>query len=126
MVTLPVPSLLYRVALDQPVAEVHRYSVGRRGRWLLPGDLLHFLTNQDRRRMEPPFWEFGDRPTTYDGVYRDDPGATLGVLLSCGHYLFDRDLWGMLARRATQEQATAPAPTSLPPRMIPAPARRAA
>jgi predicted ATP-grasp superfamily ATP-dependent carboligase len=107
------PHLLYRVARGETVPEVHSYPLGRRCRWLLPGDLLHFLANRDRRRMEPSFFEFGGAPTSYDGLYRDDPGATLGVLLSCGHYLFDRDVWGLLARRAAPSRPAA-APAALP------------
>jgi len=118
------PHLLYQLAVGEPVRETHEYEIGRKCRWLLPGDLLHFLSNRDRRRMVPSFWEFGGAPTSYDGIYRDDPGATLGTLLSCGHYLFDRDLWGLLTRRA-------PAPQPVPvrvaaPTALPALARRAA
>jgi predicted ATP-grasp superfamily ATP-dependent carboligase len=112
------PYLLHQVALGEPVDEVHTYAVGRRCRWLLPGDLLHFVTNPDRRRMDPPFFSFRDRATTYDGLYRDDPGGTLGVLLSCGHYLFDRDLWGLLRRRTLGGPATT---TARPPVVAPPP-----
>jgi predicted ATP-grasp superfamily ATP-dependent carboligase len=109
------PYLLYRVALGQPVEPAHSYAVGRRCRWLLPGDLLHFLTNPERGRMDPPFFRLREPETTYDGLYRDDPGGTLGVLLSCGHYLFDRDLWGLLRRRARGGAETnAHRPAALP------------
>jgi predicted ATP-grasp superfamily ATP-dependent carboligase len=112
------PYLLHQVALGQPVDEVHTYTLGQRCRWLLPGDLLHFLSNPDRGRMDPPFFRFRDGATTYDGLYRDDPGATLGVLLSCGHYLFDRDLWGLLGRRARRGPAV---PAGQPPLAAPLP-----
>jgi hypothetical protein len=38
------------------------------------------------------------------------------VLLSCGHYLFDRDLWGLLGRRAAPARPAAapPAPAAAP------------
>jgi predicted ATP-grasp superfamily ATP-dependent carboligase len=110
------PYLLYQVATGQHVKELHTYAVGRRCRWLLPGEVLHFLANPNRLHMDPPFFQFGRAETVSDGLYADDLGATLGVLLSCGHYLFDHDLWGMVLRgkrrgqpehgRATQ---TAPA-----------------
>lgn len=91
------PYLLYQVASGQRAEEIHTYPVGRRCRWLLPGDLLHFVTNPDRLTMDPPFFHFGGG-TVYDGFNVGDPAATLGVLLSCGHYLRDGDLWGMLRR----------------------------
>jgi predicted ATP-grasp superfamily ATP-dependent carboligase len=117
------PHLLYRVAVGETVPEVHTYPVGRRCRWLLPGDILHFLANQERWRMQPSFWQFGGAPTVYDGIYPDDPGATLGVLLSCGHYLFDRDLWGLLARRDRPAPRLQPQPA---PAVLPTPLRTAA
>jgi hypothetical protein len=64
----------------------------------LPGDLLHFLVNPDRLRMDPPFFQFGERATVLDGFYAHDKRATLGVLLSTAHYLFDGDVWSMFRR----------------------------
>lgn len=91
------PYLLYQVARGQAIAEVHTYAVGRRCRWLLPGDLLHFLVNPQRLRLEPSFFQFGG-DTVYDGFYAGDAPATLGVALSCAHYAVNRDLWTMLLR----------------------------
>src|SRR5919197_644583 len=93
------PYLLYRLATGQPIKESHAYTVGRRCRWLVPGDLLHFLVNPDRMQLDPPFFDFSADGMIYDGFYPEDKRATLGVLLSTAHYLFDADLWGMLLRR---------------------------
>src|SRR5919197_1019369 len=93
------PYLLYRLATGQPIKESHGYTVGRRCRWLLPGDILHFLANPERSQMDPPFFDFSADGMIYDGFYPEDKRATLGVLLSTAHYLFDADLWGMLLRR---------------------------
>ncbi len=101
------PHILYKVARDEPVKEQHTYRVGQRCRWLFPGDMLHYLTNPRRKEMSPSFFEFNPLNTTYDGIYRDDWRATLGVMISMGHYMFDRDLWGMLLRGAPQAR---PAP----------------
>jgi predicted ATP-grasp superfamily ATP-dependent carboligase len=101
------PFLLYQVARGRPVIPVHEYAVGRRCRWLLPGDVLHFLSNPDRLRLDPSFFALGEE-TVYDGFYGEDQGATLGVLLSCGHYLMDKDVWGLLRRgRRPRPQAEA-------------------
>jgi predicted ATP-grasp superfamily ATP-dependent carboligase len=93
------PYLLYRLAKGQRVRQAHTYTVGRRCRWLLPGDLLHFLVNPDRLQLQPSFFDFNQEGMVYDGFYAEDKSATLGVLLSTAHYLFDADLWGMLLRR---------------------------
>jgi predicted ATP-grasp superfamily ATP-dependent carboligase len=92
------PYLLYRLARGKRIDEVHAYTVGRRCRWVLPGDLLHFMANSDRLRMDPSFFDFNASDTVYDGFYADDLGATVGVLASTAHYLFDADLWRMLLR----------------------------
>jgi predicted ATP-grasp superfamily ATP-dependent carboligase len=92
------PYLLYQLGSGRRVEPVHTYAVGRRCRWLLPGDFLHFLTNADRMRMTPSFFEFNARDTVYDGFYRDDLSGTFGVLMSSAHYLLDGDMWRMLWR----------------------------
>ncbi|MBV9582987.1 MAG: ATP-grasp domain-containing protein [Chloroflexi bacterium] len=92
------PYLLHQLATGRPFEEAHTYVVGRQCRWLLPGDILHFLANSDRMRMQPSFFEFSGRETVYDGLYRDDLGATFGVLVSSAHYLFDPQMWRMLLR----------------------------
>jgi predicted ATP-grasp superfamily ATP-dependent carboligase len=92
------PFLLHQLATGRPFEEVHTYVVGRHCRWLVPGDLLHFLANSDRMRMHPPFFQFSPSGTVYDGLYRNDLGATFGVLVSSAHYLFDPQMWRMLLR----------------------------
>jgi predicted ATP-grasp superfamily ATP-dependent carboligase len=105
------PTLLHRLARGERVTPAHRYAVGRRCRWLLPGDLLHFLVNPARLQMEPSFFDLGRTDTIYDGFYPADKRATLGVLLSTAHYAFDADLWRMLTRGRTVPRTR---PTALP------------
>jgi predicted ATP-grasp superfamily ATP-dependent carboligase len=108
------PYLLYQLAMGHHITDTHVYTVGRRCRWLVPGDLLHFVVNPERARLDPPFFDFDDAAMVYDGFYADDKRATLGVLLSTGHYLFDADLWSMLVRRGRSSRAAAvrPAPVA--------------
>jgi predicted ATP-grasp superfamily ATP-dependent carboligase len=44
------PVLYAAAALGSPFAEVHRYEVGRRCRWVLPGELLRYLSEPRGRR----------------------------------------------------------------------------
>jgi predicted ATP-grasp superfamily ATP-dependent carboligase len=104
------PFLLYLVGRGRPVIPTHEYAVGRRCRWLLPGDVLHFLANPDRLHLDPPFFARGEE-TVFDGIYGEDQGATLGVLLSCGHYLLDKDIWGLLLRGRRPRRVAAAVPT---------------
>lgn len=92
------PHLLHQLATGQSFDEVHTYRVGRHCRWLLPGDVLHFIANADRMRMRPSFFHFKSADTVYDGFYRDDLGATLGVLLGTMHQLLDPSMWHLLLR----------------------------
>jgi len=71
------PSLLYDVAVSGDCAEVRRYKVGQLCRWLLPGDLLHFLANPARFRLEPSFFRFRAPDLAYDDWARDDPLPSL-------------------------------------------------
>jgi predicted ATP-grasp superfamily ATP-dependent carboligase len=106
------PYLLYQLAMGRAISETHVYTIGRRCRWLVPGDLLHFVVNPERGRLDPPFFDFNDAAMVYDGFYADDQRATLGVLLSTGHYLFDADMWRMLLRRGRTAQSS-PRPAAL-------------
>jgi hypothetical protein len=69
------PTLLYDVATTGDCAPVERYRVGLLCRWLLPGDLLHFLASRDRWRLQPSF--FRVRGTAFDDWASDDPVPSL-------------------------------------------------
>jgi len=67
------PSLLYDVAVTGDCAAVPSYPAGVRCRWLIPGDLLHFVANPARMSLEPSFFEFRGKNLVYDDWARDDP-----------------------------------------------------
>ena len=93
------PWLLYRLIMDGDVPEVSNYRIGVKCRWSLPGDILHFLFNKNRFRMDPPLWA-GKRSGVYDDVLSlSDPGPTLGFLLACLHFLPDREMWKQMFDR---------------------------
>jgi len=93
------PRLLYLLATGRTVPEVHDYPAGRRCRWLLPGDALHFLVNPERWKMKPGFFDFFDPNTVDDTLSLSDPGPTLGFALAALRYAFDREMWGFIFRR---------------------------
>jgi predicted ATP-grasp superfamily ATP-dependent carboligase len=92
------PWLLYRVARGERVEPVHDYREGVVGRWVLQGDLLHYLTNPNRRRMEPSFWKFRGRDWHYDITTWDDPLPTVAKILSLLLLLYDKELRRFLKR----------------------------
>lgn len=87
------PWLLYRLLTEGDIEKVTDYQTGIFCRWLLPGDILHFLTNKQRGKMEPPFLA-GKKHNTYDDtISLADPLPTLGFFLACLRYFFDIEKW---------------------------------
>src|SRR5262249_45283964 len=61
------PTMLYRTAVDGDVAPVFEYRLGIRSRFFA-GDLLHFLANPNRWRIEPSFFQFNE-PGTFGDIW---------------------------------------------------------
>jgi predicted ATP-grasp superfamily ATP-dependent carboligase len=93
------PWLLYRLTMDGDVEKVFSYQTGVIGRWLLPGDILHFLLNKDRDKMVPPLLGNKKEKIYDDTISRDDPFPTVGFMLTCLRYLFDSKMWRFMFRR---------------------------
>jgi predicted ATP-grasp superfamily ATP-dependent carboligase len=93
------PYLLTLMALGQDFTPVNRYRLGHRCRWLLPGDLLHFLQNPNRWHLEPSFFRFRAPRLTYDIIDARDPGPILGTLLSLLPFYGSRDFLHVRRRR---------------------------
>jgi predicted ATP-grasp superfamily ATP-dependent carboligase len=93
------PWLLYRLYLDGAVKKVRTYKVGYRCRWLLPGDMLHFLANPKRFRLKPSFFRFIDRNTGYDIFSKDDPLPVFSRVFYILTHLFSRETWKFVWRR---------------------------
>lgn len=93
------PYLLYRLAMDGDVEPVLEYETGLRCRWLLPGDILHFLANPRRWEMKPGFFQFRDARTRDDIISLSDPGPTLGFFLACCRYALDPRMWRFVVWR---------------------------
>jgi len=91
------PYLLYKMAMGENFEPVLDYKVGVRCRWLLPGDILHFITNPERFHLKPSFFQF--QGMAYDILSRDDPMPTVGRFLTLCALLWDRDLRRLLKRR---------------------------
>ena len=91
------PYLLYRTAMGEDFAPIRDYAVGVRCRWLLPGDILHFLTNPRRFHLEPGF--FRCRGAHDDILSWRDPLPALGTFLTLFSLLWDKDLRRFLKRR---------------------------
>lgn len=91
------PYLLYKMAMGEEFEAIVDYEVGARCRWLLPGDILHFLHNPNRFHLKPSFFRF--RGTAYDILSLDDPLPAMGSFLTLFSLLWDKDLRRFLKRR---------------------------
>ena len=76
------PFLLYRLATEGDVPPVATYQTGVQCRWLIPGDILHFLYNPQRFTLHPSFFQFRKDGLYYDLLDRDDLGPLWGMFCS--------------------------------------------
>lgn len=91
------PMLLYRMAMGEDFPPVVDYKVGVRCRWLLPGDLLHFINNPQRFSLDPSFFRF--RGIHDDILSWSDPFPLLGAFFTLLSLPFDKDLRRFLRPR---------------------------
>jgi len=75
------PLLYHQAALGISFEPVLHYATGQLCRWLLPGDLLHFLANPNRFHLQPSFFEFRNPRLAYDILSSDDPWPSVGILI---------------------------------------------
>lgn len=93
------PYLLTLAALGIPFEPVTSYKTGHRTRWLLPGDILHFIHNPGRWHLDPSFFRFIEPSLTYDIIDATDPWPIVGTLLSLWPYYRSHDFEHVRARR---------------------------
>ncbi len=89
------PFLLYKMAMEGDIEPVMDYDVGVRCRWLIPGDLLHFIKNPARFRLKPSFFNFKIKD---DIISLKDPLPIIGRLSSVLTFLYDKEMKALLNR----------------------------
>ncbi|KAF5085630.1 ATP-grasp domain protein [anaerobic digester metagenome] len=90
------PHLLYRMIMDGDVLPVADYREGVRCRWLLPGDILWYLSAP---KTWQNFREFLRFDTPDDILSLHDPGPTFGFMLATARYALDPGMWRFVLRR---------------------------
>ncbi len=90
------PYLLFRLATEGDIEPCNKYREGVLSRWLLPGDLLHFLHNPNRFRLRPGFFDFSIKD---DIIIKEDLMPLWGRLLSVFAFLFNKNYRKILKRR---------------------------
>ncbi len=93
------PYLLLKMARGESFEPVLRYKLGKRFRWFLFGDILHFLNNPNRFHLHPSFFRFIDSNTSYDIFSRDDPLPLLGSAATLFTFVYDPEMKRFLGKR---------------------------
>ncbi len=93
------PFLILKMAKGECFEPVLRYTVGKRFRWLLLGDILHFLNHPQRFDLHPSFFNFFDPNTSYGVFSKDDPLPLLGSVATFLTFLYDSEMKRFLERR---------------------------
>ena len=103
---IDIPYLVFRMAADNEKLEpIFDYRSGIRCRWLLPADILHFITNPKRLSLEPSFFKFFDKNTYYEFLSINDPLPVLAWCIWMAKGLFSRSVWAdFLLRRYSKRR----------------------
>ncbi|MBF0486752.1 MAG: ATP-grasp domain-containing protein [Nitrospirae bacterium] len=90
------PYLLYKLAMDGDIDPVTEYKTGVMCRWIIPGDLLHFIMNPNRFNMTPGFFDM----TIKDDLFSlRDPMPVIGRLSSALTLLYNKEMQDLFLRR---------------------------
>ncbi len=90
------PYLLYKLVTEGDIEPMLDYKIGVRCRWLLPGDILWFLSANHKLHNLPKFLKYERND---DIISRKDLGPTFGFLLASLRFAFDKDMWRFVIRK---------------------------
>lgn len=93
------PYLMFKLGRGEAFEPILHYRTGKRSRWLLFGDILHFLANSQRFHLRPSFFHFFDRETVYDIISKEDPLPIIGAMGTFFTFLYDPEMKRFLERR---------------------------
>jgi predicted ATP-grasp superfamily ATP-dependent carboligase len=93
------PWLMLRMARGEAFSPVLDYQVNKQCRWLLFGDILHFLKNPRRFHLRPSFFRFLDSDTSDDIISMNDPLPILGAAATFLTFLYDPEMKRFLEKR---------------------------
>lgn len=86
------PHLLYKIAMNEKVEKIKDYKIGTKFRWLIPGDILHFIFTPNKLKIMPDFFNFFEKDTTDAILSLEDPFPIIGKLLTGFTFLYDREM----------------------------------
>lgn len=87
------PYLFYKMAVEGDVRPVFTYKVGVKARYLLFGDVFHFVGSPNKLRLLPDFLKFYEKDLSYDICQIDDPLPAVIQAMNGFRYVFSREMW---------------------------------
>jgi predicted ATP-grasp superfamily ATP-dependent carboligase len=93
------PWLMLKMALGESFPPILQYQVNKQCRWLLFGDILHFIKNPRRFHLKPSFFRFFDPNTSDDIFSMKDPLPILGAAATFFTFLYDLEMKRFLEKR---------------------------
>jgi predicted ATP-grasp superfamily ATP-dependent carboligase len=85
------PAIAYRACMGEAAGPPPAYEAGVRMRFLVPGDLLHFLRHPKRMQIEPPWWSSHKQARWWDEWEPGDAGPAFGRIASLLPLLTSRE-----------------------------------
>jgi len=93
------PYYLYLIGKGVDPGLTETYEEGQYCRWLLPGDLLHFMFSKDRFHMKPPLLGGAAYKVHDDILSWSDPTPLAGFMAACIRYSLDPAMWKFFFKR---------------------------
>jgi len=90
------PYLLYKMVTEGDIEPVLDYKIGVKCRWLLPGDILWWLSADHKIRNLPKFLKC---ERNNDIISCRDPWPTFGFFLASLRFIFSKDMWEFVIRK---------------------------
>lgn len=94
------PYLLYKKAKGMKIEKNLKYKSGKKCRWLLPGDILWFISIEKSWKNIKSFFKFREKELYYDIASKDDPLPVLGFFIAVFRYCLSREMWKFVIRKA--------------------------
>jgi predicted ATP-grasp superfamily ATP-dependent carboligase len=102
------PWLLHRLVTTGRVDPVPDYRVGVKCRWLVPGDILHYLSAPGKLRNLPGFLNLFAKDTGHDTFSFRDPVPFLALLATIARFSVSRKMWSFVLRNPGAPVASGP------------------
>lgn len=99
---VPFPLLLTKLTFNENIKPIKKFPSGKIGRWLV-GDILHFLTNHERFKLNPSFFDFFSPNSEVDEWDKDDIEGFIGTFICIFWHAVNPKNWKYLKRGQTNE-----------------------